>query len=688
MVLQSTIDKVIDRAAILDVVSEYVTLRRSGASYKGLCPFHDDTTPSFYVSPAKGLCKCFSCGKGGNAVHFIMEMEQLSFIDAIKFLGKKYGIEVEEKELTPEERRQQDERESMFALNEWACNHFHDNLSSTIDGKTIGMAYFRSRGIRDDIIDKFRLGFALKTGDAMSNEALRKGFKTEFLQKTGLAYQRDNGGLRDKFAGRVIFPWLGVSGKVIGFGGRVLDSRTKGVVQKYVNSPDSDIYHKGNELYGIFQAKKAVAKEDHIYMVEGYTDVISMHQCGIENVVANSGTALSREQIRLMKRFTNNITLLYDGDVAGIHAAIRGTDMLLEQGMRVKILLLPDGEDPDSFASKHNATEFREYIQSHQTDFITFKTNLLLSEIHDDPIKKTDLINDIVSTIAVIPEEINRSVYIHQCAEMLKTDEAILLRAVARRRRDAREEQQKERERERERTQTTQSVQPAPDSDQPASQNQSQGQSQSQGQGRSRSQGQLSSLTSQLSPLTSKFAGLEQLIMRIILRYGNRSFDCLDAQGETITISVIDYVLQELSVDGLQFQTPLYRRMLSQLSSLTSNLSTLTSNLPSLTSHLLSSPDVEISKEAANLLSDRYQLSAKGAELDDSDTQFGNFIVHLMLDYKYAVVADELKKLQAQLSDPAVTSDFSLCSQLLKRQLEYSAIKRQIAKRLGERVLG
>ncbi len=444
MLDQITIDRIIDAANIVDVVSEYVTLRRAGANYKGLCPFHDDKTPSFHVSPAKGICKCFACGEGGNAVHFIMKMEQLSYIEALKFLGKKYGIEIEEKEITPEQRQQLNEREAMFNINEWASQYYHKLLKENPDGIAIGMAYFRSRGFRDDIIEKFRLGFSLDSFDALSKSAAQAGYNTDYLLKTGLCFQKDNGQITDRYRNRVMFPWFNVSGKVVAFGGRVLDSRTKGVSQKYINSPETDIYSKGRELYGIYQAKKQIAKDDRVYMVEGYTDVISMHQCGIENVVANSGTALTEPQIRLLHRYTNNITLLYDGDEAGIHAALRGTDMLLAEGMNVKILLLPDGDDPDSFARKHNATEFREYVEQHQTDFIIFKTNLLLKDAGRDPLKRAQLTQSIVYSISVIPDEILRSAYVHECAELLHQDEALLLREISKNKQAALEQLHKQ----------------------------------------------------------------------------------------------------------------------------------------------------------------------------------------------------------------------------------------------------
>ena len=451
MIPQSTIDRIIDAANIVDVVSDYVTLRRAGASYKGLCPFHDDKTPSFSVSPARGVCKCFSCGKGGNSVHFIMEMEQMNYVEALKHLAKKYGIHVEEEEMTDEQRQHLNERESMFAVNEWAASYFSQVMQNHPDGIAIGLAYFRSRGFRDDIIAKFRLGFCLDTPDTMSKEAKAKGYNEKYLVETGLCVKRDNGTIYDRFRGRAIFPWIAVNGKVVAFGGRVLDTRTKGVNQKYVNSPDSLIYHKAHELYGIFQAKKMIAKEDMVYMVEGYTDVLAMHQCGIENVVANSGTALNEAQIHLLHRFTNNITLLYDGDEAGIHAATRSTDMLLAEGMNVKILLLPDGDDPDSFSRKHSAQEFKEYVAAHQTDFILFKTNLLLKDAQRDPIKRAQLTEDIVKSIAVIPDEIIRSTYVHECAEILNMDEAILMRGANKNRAAILENLRKEAQRERER---------------------------------------------------------------------------------------------------------------------------------------------------------------------------------------------------------------------------------------------
>lgn len=465
MIDQLTISRILDASPIVDVVGQYVTLRRSGASYKGLCPFHDDKTPSFYVNPARGVCKCFSCGKGGNVVGFIMEQETLNYVDALKFLARRAGIEVKEKELTEEDRRAQNERESMFAVNEWACRYFSETMQSTEDGRAIGLAYFRARGFRDDIIQKFQLGFCLDTWDTMSQAAIAKGYKADFLVATGLSTKRDNGTLIDKFRGRAIFPWINQSGRVVGFGGRVLDSRTKGVNQKYINSPASAIYDKSRELYGIFQAKKQISKENLVYMVEGYTDVISMHQCGIENVVANSGTALTHPQIQLLKRLTSNVTLLYDGDAAGVKAALRGTDMFLAEGMNVKVLLLPDGQDPDEFARQHTSEEFREYVKAHQTDFILFKVQLLLAEAGRDPRKRSELATNMLQSICVIPQEIVRSSYIHECAEQMNMSENMLLRECNRMRRRYLEEQNLERQREAERRERLTEQQPQADSD-------------------------------------------------------------------------------------------------------------------------------------------------------------------------------------------------------------------------------
>ena len=729
---QSTIDRIIDAADIVDVVSGYVTLRRAGASYKGLCPFHDDKTPSFYVSPSKGLCKCFSCGKGGNVVHFIMEEEQLSYYEALKFLAKKYGIEVEDRQLTDEERLQQNERESMFAVNEWASNYFHDTMMSTDDGRSIGLAYFRTRGFRDDIIEKFRLGFCLPSYDAMSKAAVKKGFREDFIVKTGLAFRRDDGTLRDRYRDRAIFPWFAVSGKIVAFGGRVLDARTKGVNQKYINSPESDIFHKSRELYGIFQAKKAIAKEDRVFMVEGYTDVISMHQCGIENVVANSGTALNVAQIKLLHRFTSNITLLYDGDSAGIHAALRGTDMLLAEGMHVKILLLPDGDDPDSFARKHTAEDFKAYIDAHQTDFIIFKTNLLMEEAGRDPIKRAQLISDIVKSIAVIPEEITRAVYIRETSQMLNVEERILLNETEKIRKQELERLARERERMKEAgdaaSRPTSVPSDAASSSAPQQIPENAVPSSVAGDAPAEIPPLPTEIPADLYPnvayppqngvpealppadsvplpdaepkpvypeaqktqadsskyfRNNRFIELEGLIMTLVVRYGECEISGEDAEGNAVSVKVVDYVCQELEGDGLQLQHPLYRQMLDEARNHSSEVDFKPSRM------FLSSPSLEVSRTAADMLSERYQLSSLYAkqEVPTEREQLDALIVHLMFDYKLAVVNAELKSTQEALRDPAVLADMDKCAAILKKNMMIKNIQQKLARHVGDRVL-
>ena len=430
MIDRATIQRVMDATDIVDVVKEFVTLRKAGVNYKGLCPFHNEKTPSFVVSPGKQMCKCFSCGKGGNAVHFLMELEHMTYPEAIKWLGKKYGIEVQEKELTDSEKEQQSERESMFALNEWASKYFQDILRNDVDGVAKGMAYFRARGFRDDTIKKFSLGYSLEVRDAMAQAALAHGFKQEYLEKTGLCYRTEDGRLLDRYHGRVIFPVHTVSGKVVAFGGRILNTEKVKNVGKYVNSPESEIYSKSRELYGLFQAKNAIVRHGRCFLVEGYTDVISMHQSGVENVVASSGTSLTEGQIRLLHRFTDNITVLYDGDAAGIKASLRGIDMLLAEGLNIKVLLLPDGDDPDSFARKHRAEDFQKYIDEHQVDFIKFKTDLLLKDAASDPIKRAELISNVVRSISVIPDNIVRQMYIRECATNLSVGEDLIVNEI------------------------------------------------------------------------------------------------------------------------------------------------------------------------------------------------------------------------------------------------------------------
>ena len=700
MIDRITIDKIRSAANIYDIVKEFVTLKKAGANYKGLCPFHDDKTPSFYVSPAKGLCKCFSCGKGGNSVHFIMEMEQMNYVEALKHLAKKYGIHVEEEEMTDEQRQHLNERESMFAVNEWAASYFSQAMQNHPDGIAIGLAYFRSRGFRDDIIAKFRLGFCLDTPDTMSKEAKAKGYNEKYLVETGLCVKRDNGTIYDRFRGRAIFPWIAVNGKVVAFGGRVLDTRTKGVNQKYVNSPDSLIYHKAHELYGIFQAKKMIAKEDMVYMVEGYTDVLAMHQCGIENVVANSGTALNEAQIHLLHRFTNNITLLYDGDEAGIHAATRSTDMLLAEGMNVKILLLPDGDDPDSFSRKHSAQEFKEYVAAHQTDFILFKTNLLLKDAQRDPIKRAQLTEDIVKSIAVIPDEIIRSTYVHECAEILNMDEAILMRGANKNRAAILENLRKEAQRERERQARLQS-QPST----PNEQTEPTGETSSNAflpQDTTSSEIPLvddesfASITTAAEPSSpntplfslaaekngaERFLGLERLMMTLIVRYGEQAIDGEGEDGEPIQTTLIEYVYDDLAYDGITLRSPLYAQMLHLAHAHIHDSDFVASKF------LLNNQEESISREAADLISERYQLS-KGNQMTQSEEQLkATYLARILLDYKNAIVEEELKQCNSDLTRPEIKNDISKTLDTMRRIKELCEIQRNLAKHLGDRVV-
>ncbi|MCH5174418.1 MAG: DNA primase [Prevotellaceae bacterium] len=705
MIPQSTIDRIVDASNIVDVVSDYVTLRRAGASYKGLCPFHDDKTPSFSVSPARGVCKCFSCGQGGNAVHFIMAIEQMTYVEALRHLAKKYGIPVEEEQMTDEQRQHQNERESMFAVNEWAATYFSETMQNHQDGRSIGLAYFRSRGFRDDIIEKFRLGFCLDSPNAMSEEAVSKGYQEKYLVDTGLSVKRDNGTVYDRFRGRAMFPWIAVNGKVVAFGGRVLDSRTKGVIQKYVNSPDSIIYHKANELYGIYQAKKTIAKEDMVYMVEGYTDVLAMHQCGIENVVANSGTALNEAQIRLLHRFTNNITLLYDGDEAGIHAATRSTDMLLAEGMNVKILLLPDGDDPDSFASKHNAQEFKKYVDANQTDFILFKSNLLLKDAQRDPIKKAKLTEDIVKSIAVIPDEIIRSTYVHECAEILGMDEAMLMRSANKNRAAIIENMKKEAQRERERQErlfaaSTSSITENVELNEQLTATHADSTESNTSQ---MTDDSFASITTPIAenstndapsaPLDAslnirvwnsteqRLIGIEKMIISLVTRYGEQLIEIEDENGDTMQITLAEYVHADLSNDNLSLRSPLYAKMLSVTCTHIHDDGFIAHK------YLINNQDEAISREAADLISDRYQLSSGNQMTQTEEEQKVTYLSRLLLDYKNAIVEEELKQCNSDLTRPEIKNDINKMLEIMQRVKELGNIQRRLAKYLGDRVI-
>ena len=662
MIDHATIERIKDAANIVEVVSEFVTLRKSGSNYKGLCPFHDEKTPSFYVSPARGTCHCFGCGKGGNPVGFIMEHEQMTYPEALRWLARKYHIEIKERELSDNEKREQSERESMFIVNEWAASYFQHLMHDTADGVAIGMQYFRSRGFRDDIVSKFQLGYDDTDRRALAQEALRKGYKEDFLLKTGICYKNDRGELIDRYAGRVIFPWIGISGKVVGFGGRLLDSRTKGVNQKYVNSPDSDIYHKDRELYGIYQAKKAIAKEDRVYMVEGYTDVISMHQCGIENVVANSGTALSVHQIHILHRFTSNITLLYDGDAAGIHAALRGTDMLLSEGMNLKVLLLPDGDDPDSFARKHSAEDFRKYIEEHQTDFIEFKTDLLLRG-ERDPLKRSEAINSVVRSISFVTNPILRDTYLHDCSVRMGINEATLINTLNNFIRSNRE--------------ATASSSDNSQTTKPTTQN--------------------SQLNIQNSPSPLQQASkVEQMLVELIVRNGDTViYNNVETEdGTTVNLNVAQYIAYNLGVDGLKFANPLNSRILDEAVNHAGDEQFCAEQF------FLHHSDIEISRIATDLCMDKYQLldEQKAARADEEKNadelrvEEENRIEalrqqteHLLNDFRMDYLEQRLRDLKRDIS--LAVNDPERLQQLMEEYKTAHELRSQLARLLGNNII-
>lgn len=701
MIDQPTIDRILDAANIVDVVSEFVTLRKRGVNYVGLCPFHDDKSPSFYVSPAKNICKCFACGEGGTAVHFIMKHEQIGYFDALRFLAKKYNIEIAERELSDEEKRVRSDRESMFIVNTWAQQYFSQMLHEHVEGKTVGMRYFIERGFREDTIRKFQLGYSLDQRDALYQQALRKGYKKEYLEKTGLVIAYENGNVNDRFRGRVIFPVHSLSGKVVAFGGRVLKKDEK--TAKYVNSPESPIYHKSNELYGIYFAKQAIVKADRCYLVEGYTDVISMHQSGVENVVASSGTALTHGQIRLIHRFTNNITVLYDGDAAGIKAAIRGIDLLLDEGMNVKVVLLPDGEDPDSFARSHSATEFTEFIRQHETDFIRFKTKLLLADAGNDPVKRVALIGDIIRTIAIVPDDITRTIYIRECSAMMEIDEQVVLNQVNKQRLSKNEQKPSVPVTNRSTTEilppdysiaepsgqmqevpvaTTEPVsdQLPPDFPPPPEEEFS-GSNEMPEIPPSAPVEETQVMTRQRSP----YEAFEIALLRYVVRYGERVlYDYVDEETkERIVMRVAEFIRDDLERDDLSFYTPIFKQMLDEAANRCGEETFIAHR------YFLSHPDPLVSRVAANLMSEKYQLSKyhfKFREVEQEEDKLDQLVVRDLFAFKEAYIMRQLKEKQEQLKQLS-SADPEQIMTVMKEIAQLNEIKKVLSKELGERII-
>ena len=652
MIDKATVGRIMDAANIVEVVSEFVTLRRSGANYKGLCPFHNEKTPSFIVTPSRNTCHCFGCGKGGNPVNFIMEHEQMTYPEALRWLANKYHIEVQERELSKEEREAENDRESMFIVNERAAKYFEDILHNNVDGLAIGMQYLRKRGFRDDIIRKFRLGYDLSQVDALPNQMLKEGFKEKYLMQNpdtgvgvGLCYKSERDGkLIDRFAGRIVFPWFSLSGKVVGFNARKLDSATKGVQQKYVNSPASIIYQKERELYGIHLAKKAMTQENNVFVVEGQTDVISMHQCGIENVVAGSGTAFSVHQTRMLRRFTNNITLIYDNDNAGKHAAMERIDMMLPEGINVRLLCLPEGEDPDSFARNHTAADFKKYIEENQKDCIQFKIDFLLKGV-TDPVKRSEAINSIIRSLSLIPDNVVRATYIHDTAFRLGMSEQVIINQMNKMIRAGKEK----------------------GSSQPATQGET--------------SGSTPPTQAPLQPATplQRASMVEKMLVQMIVRHGEDIIyrDLETDDGNTINLNVAQYIAYDLGQDALSFSNPLFNRILDEavLHSADEGFKA--------ESFFLNHEDVEISKIANMLSVDQVQLS-KSLQLSKDDDGLREQVIHLILDFRMDYVEEHLKELKAKFRNTAdVTEQMNIMQEIKDMQ----EIRNALAKRLGKNIV-
>lgn len=724
---RETVQRIIEAADIVDVVSDFVSLKRSGANYKGLCPFHNDRTPSFHVSKSKNICKCFSCGKGGSPVNFIMEHEQMSFNEALHYLAKKYGIEITEHEMTDKEREEESERESMMSINEFALTHFQKNLTDSADGRDIALSYFRERGLSDAMIAKFRLGYSLEQRDALYKAATQQGYNEKFLLSTGLCGQSENGKFYDRYKGRVIFPIFGISGKPIAFGGRTLSHRKD--VAKYVNSPESPIYHKSNVLYGLYQAKQAITRQDKCILVEGYMDVISMFQSGIENVVASSGTALTKGQISLIHRFTENVTVIYDGDEAGIKASLRGIDMLLEDGLNIKVLLLPDGEDPDSFARSHSSQELADYIKENETDFIRFKTSILLTGVENDPIARSAVIKDIVKSISVIPDSITRSVYAKECSRMLEIDEKTLNQRIAKLLNEKIEKDADKNRRDYTRS-TLQEIDEQID--------------------RLESRANAAQTTAtDISNIddASYLFKFECEVLRYAIKYGTIDLcNGIDDNNQESPIKVIDYIAQELELDSIKFANPRLARIFDEAMSLRLNswpndferqqailtdkrcqtiakgediirntaqdLSGITAlenalktkadneyldgiksfNCQYIANALLSSPDDDTRRISTDLVSERHVLSkvhTKYAKIETELDRLLELVPRAITEWKDAIIDCEIKAIQQEMKAivDSGNNDSPRLLELMSRNVELNNTKKELAKVIGERII-
>ncbi len=717
---RETVQRIIDTADIVEVVSDFVSLKRRGANYIGLCPFHNERTPSFSVSNSKGICKCFSCGKGGSPVNFIMEIEQVGYQEALRYLAKKYNIEIKEHEMSEAEKAEASQRESMLAANQFAMSHFESNLTDTPDGREIGLTYFRQRGINDAMIKRFHLGYAIEKSNKLYEAATKKGFKAETLVATGLCLKSERGTIYDRFKGRVIYPVFGVSGKVVAFGGRTLKSDK--TVAKYVNSPESSIYRKSYELYGLYQAKQAIASKNKCILVEGYMDVISMHQSGVENVVASSGTSLTEGQIRLIHRFTENVTVIYDSDAAGVKASLRGIDLLLAEGLDVKVLSLPDGDDPDSYAQNHSATELEEYLSTHETDFIKFKTSVLLRDAGEDPMKRSRVISDILKSIAVIPNEVTRTIYIAECSRMLGVPEDVLMLQLAKfiTERIENESNRQRQKAARESIADLEQSESATDTD-------------------AHTGATVDTIVPEyISATDTRLDKFEREIIRYVLKYGMVGF-CSVEDGHTL--SLLEYVKAELDAEDVSFSIPLYKKVFDTALTLTARnwnndyssfiasldrakakmieegLDEIRSKAASVADVkaletalisradeyyesskadftdeyieklLLSSPDDEMRRLTTDLVSEKYTLSKVHTKYTKIETERDRLIelvpraIYALLDAILKVSIDDIEKQLNVTTDPAIITD------LLQQYMEKQNIHRQFAKVLGERTI-